>query len=71
LSERQKGIVLKITDEKSDLLHYLDTLGLVPGVSFEILEKAPFNGPITLKVGTVNRALSREMASVIQVKKTT
>jgi DtxR family Mn-dependent transcriptional regulator len=70
LSEREKGIVVKITDEKSDLLRYLDTLGLVPGACIEILEKAPFNGPITLKVGSTNHAISRAMASVIQVKRT-
>jgi DtxR family Mn-dependent transcriptional regulator len=69
LNEREKGIVVKITDEKSDLLRYLDTLGLVPGASIEILEKAPFNGPITLKVGSTNRALSRAIASIIQVKR--
>lgn len=70
LNERKKSIVIKITDEKPDLLRYLNTIGLVPGASIEILEKAPFNGPITLKIGTTNRALSRAMASVIQVKKT-
>jgi DtxR family Mn-dependent transcriptional regulator len=71
LSEQERGIVVKITDEKSDLLRYLDALGLVPGASIEILEKAPFNGPITLKIGSTNRAVSRAIASVIQVKRTT
>jgi DtxR family Mn-dependent transcriptional regulator len=71
LNERQKGIVVKITDEKSDLLRYLDTLGLVPGASIEILEKAPFNGPITLKIGSINHAISRVMASIIQIRRTT
>jgi DtxR family Mn-dependent transcriptional regulator len=71
LNEQEKGIVAKITDEKSDLLRYLDTLGLVPGASIKILERAPFNGPITLKIGSTNHAISRAMASVIQVKRTT
>jgi len=70
LHEKEQGRIVKITDEKSDLLHYLDTLGLVPGASIEILERAPFNGPITLKVGATSRALSRAMASIIQVKST-
>jgi len=69
LKERERGIIVKITEEKSDLLHYLDTLELVPGASVEILEKAPFNGPITLKIGSSSHALSRKMASIIQVKK--
>jgi len=70
LNEREQGIIVKITEEKSDLLHYLGTLELLPGASIEVLEKAPFNGPITLKVGATSRALSRVMASIIQVKRT-
>jgi len=70
LNEREQGTIVKITEEKSDLLRYLDTLGLVPGASLEIVEKAPFDGPITIKVGATNRALSRAMASIIRVKRT-
>jgi len=70
LDEGEQGTIVKITEERADLLHYLDTLGLVPGASIEILEKAPFNGPITLKIGATNRALSPAMASVIRVKRT-
>jgi len=70
LNEKEQGTIVKITEERSDLLHYLDTLGLVPGVSIEILEKAPFKGPITLKVGASSRALSPAIASIIEVKPT-
>ena len=70
LNEREQGIIVKITDEESDLLHYLDKIGLVPGASIEIVEKAPFNEPITLKVDGTTRALSCSMASIIQVKRT-
>jgi DtxR family Mn-dependent transcriptional regulator len=70
LNEREQGIIVKITEEKADLLRYLDTMGLVPGASLEIVGKAPFNGPITIKVGRTNRALSREVASIIKVKRT-
>ena len=69
LNEKEQCIVMKITEEKSDLLRYLDTLGLVPGTTIEVLEKAPFDGPITLKVGGTSRALSRVLASIIQVKR--
>jgi DtxR family Mn-dependent transcriptional regulator len=71
LDEGEKGIEVKITDEQSNLLHYLDTIGLVPGASIEILEKAPLDGPISIKVDESNRALSRMTASVIQVRRTT
>lgn len=70
LNEAEQGIVVKITEERSDLLHYLDTIGLVPGVSVEVLEKAPLNGPITIKVDATGCAISREVASTIKVKRT-
>jgi len=70
LNEKEQGIIVRITEEKSDLLHYLGTLGLAPGVTIEILEKAPFDGPITLEVDGTSHALSLEVASIIQVKRT-
>ena len=70
LTVGEQSTIVKITEERSDLLHYLDKLGLVPKASIEILEKAPFNGPITVKVGSTNHAISRAVASIIQVKRT-
>lgn len=70
LNEREQGTIVKITEEKADLLRYLGTIGLVPGASLEVVGKAPFNGPITIKVGRTNSALSREVASIIKVKRT-
>lgn len=63
------GVVVKITEEEPDLLRYLATLGLRPGAFLEVMEKAPLNDPITIKVAGVNRAVSRKMAAVIKVKK--
>ena len=69
LNPGEGGIIIKITEEKHDLLQYLATLGLVPGVSVKIEEKAPFNGPIIVKAMGASYALGRNVASVIWVKK--
>jgi len=69
LNAGEKGTIVKVTDEREDILQYLGKLGLVPGASVEIEEKAPFNGPIMVKVGSANYALGRNVASVIWVKK--
>jgi len=63
------GTVAKITDERPELLQYLSTLGIVPGANVVIAEKAPFEGPITVKVMDARYALGRSVASVIWVKK--
>lgn len=69
LNPQEGGVIVKITEEEPDLLRYLATLGLRPGAFVEVVEKAPFNGPITVKVAGADRVLSRKVATVIKVKK--
>lgn len=69
LAVGERGVIVKITEERSDLLSYLSKLSLAPEVSIEILEKAPFDGPITVKVGSTSHAISRMIATIIQVKR--
>jgi DtxR family Mn-dependent transcriptional regulator len=66
----EEGVIVKVTDERQELLQYLSTLGLVPGANVQIEEKAPFNGPIMVRVMGASYALGRKVASVIWVKKT-
>ncbi len=65
----EKGTIVKVTDEREDILQYLGKLGLVPGASVEVEDKAPFEGPIMVRVGNANYALGRNVASIIWVKK--
>jgi len=69
LNPKEEGIIVKIAEEESNLLQYLAELGLTPGTPIEVVEKAPFNGPITVKVNKTDRALSLKVASIIEVKK--
>jgi len=69
LDLRDRGTIIKVTEEKDEVLRYLATLGLIPGACVEVEEKAPFNGPIIVKVMGARYALGREIASVIYVKK--
>jgi DtxR family Mn-dependent transcriptional regulator len=69
LKQGEGGIITKITDERRDMLQYLATLGLVPGATILIEEKAPFNGPIMIKIMGTSYALGKNVASVIWVKR--
>jgi DtxR family Mn-dependent transcriptional regulator len=69
LGNGEEGVIVKVTNEKPELLQYLVTLGLVPGANVQIEEKAPFNGPIMVKVMGASYALGRNVASVIWVKR--
>ncbi|MFQ6081363.1 MAG: metal-dependent transcriptional regulator [Candidatus Bathyarchaeia archaeon] len=69
LKPGEGGIVVKITEERRDMLQYLASLGLMPGTLVEIEEKAPFNGPIIVKTRGASYALGHDVASVIWVRK--
>ena len=65
----EERIIARITSEEPELLKYFNRLGLKPERSIEIIEKAPFNGPLTIKIGESIHALDHRLASIIMVKK--
>lgn len=54
-----------------DIIAFLDTLGLRPGVQVEVREKHPFDGPLVLRVGGVDRTLGATIANQIFVREIT
>jgi DtxR family Mn-dependent transcriptional regulator len=46
-----KGTVSRVRTDDPEKLKYFASLGLVPGAGFELIGRAPFNGPMRLKVG--------------------
>ncbi len=52
-----------------DLVRFLETLGLRPGVVVEVREKHPFDGPIVLRVDGHERTVGDRVARQIYVKK--
>jgi len=64
----EKGVIVKIADERPELLQYLETLGLKPDTFLEVVQKAPFSGPITVRVDGKDHALSRKIAGFIGVR---
>ena len=43
-------MVGRVRDQNPELLRYLEQQGVLPGVELTIIEKAPFDGPINLKI---------------------
>ncbi len=53
LANAPEGVTLEIKavqDEDSELLRYMESLGLRPGVLLTVVSRAPFNGPISVTV---------------------
>lgn len=53
----------------AEVVAFLDTLGLRPGVEVEVREKHPFDGPLVLRVQGEDRTVSEKVANQIYVKK--
>lgn len=66
---RDRAVLVKITEENSDMLRYLASLGLMPGAVVEVQEKAPFEGPMIVKVMGATYALGRNVASVVEARR--
>lgn len=43
--------VQRVSDGDPDLLRYLERIGLMPRTRLHVVDKAPFGGPITLRIG--------------------
>ncbi len=61
--------IVKITDEEPKLLCYLATLGLMPRKQIRMEQRAPFSGPVMVKVGIAVYAIGRKIAESIWVRK--
>jgi DtxR family transcriptional regulator, Mn-dependent transcriptional regulator len=67
LETGEKATVERIPDGDGELLRYLSKLKLTPGRRVEVRESAPFDGPLTVRVGGADHAISRELAAQIGV----
>src|ERR671922_617267 len=62
-----KATVERVPDGDGELLRYLSELKLTPGSRLEVREAAPLDGPLTVRIGGADHAISRELAAQIGV----
>jgi DtxR family Mn-dependent transcriptional regulator len=68
LAPGDRAVIGCITEEKSDLLRYLASLGLLPDTPITVESVAPFNGPLLVRVCGSQYALGREVTDKIMVR---
>jgi DtxR family Mn-dependent transcriptional regulator len=64
----ERLVVRAVADEDAARLRYLGSLGLRPDTTLLVLSVAPFDGPITVRVGEAEHALGRTLAATISVE---
>jgi DtxR family transcriptional regulator, Mn-dependent transcriptional regulator len=65
----QDFVISRVTTHDADKLEYLGTLGLKPGTHLQLVERAPFNGPLQLRANGQTRVIGHELAGVLRVCK--
>jgi len=68
LDVKMRGIILKIVEEKTEILQQLQRLGLTPGKNIEVEERLP-TGSLTVRLGDESLRLNHKLASIIYVKR--
>jgi DtxR family Mn-dependent transcriptional regulator len=68
LAVEEHGIIRQVLVQDSNRLRYLAGLGLVPGAEVRLVAREPFDGPIIVRVDSVNHVLDPRLAQTIIVE---
>jgi len=64
----QRATVDVIQPEKGDILEYLASRGIIPGVEIELVEIGPLDGPRIVAINGKQLAIGRDLAKRIRVR---
>jgi len=70
--EGNRVVVMRVSEyaeNVAELLDYLGNRGVTPGALVTVVEIAPLEGPLTLKVGARTISMSREVANFVWVRR--
>jgi DtxR family Mn-dependent transcriptional regulator len=63
----ERGEIVRVCDQHPERLRYLAGLGLVPGATLAVVASAPFDGPVSVRIGDVVHPIDRRLAREIYV----
>ncbi len=69
LETGMSGVLRRVPDEDAAALRYLAELDLRPGVALHVVDRAPFNGPLRVRVGDVVHTIGAELSRALQVER--
>lgn len=62
--------VVRVSDRNGELLRYLSEIELTPGTELTLVARAPFDGPLTLTIGTREQLIGPALARQVLVAAT-
>ncbi len=63
----QKVRVEQVSDKDPEMLRYLGKIGIYPDVELQVIDKAPFDGPLTVRIGKTEHHLGSGLTDNILV----
>jgi DtxR family transcriptional regulator, Mn-dependent transcriptional regulator len=66
----ESAAVTRVSDRHPEKLRYLVARGIVPGARITVVRRAPFGGPLTLRVGRKQHGIDHDLAQHVLVSPT-
>jgi DtxR family Mn-dependent transcriptional regulator len=63
-----RGVFVRVSDSDPEMLRYLAERGITPGDHFEIVERQPFDGPLSTRFGERVHVLGGGLARAMRVE---
>jgi len=63
----ESGRLVRVSDANPEMLRYLGQRGIAPGDAFDVVDRQPFGGPLTLRFGERTEAIGGELARAMHV----
>jgi DtxR family Mn-dependent transcriptional regulator len=67
LEAGQSGVFTRISDSDPEMLRYLSERGIAPGDALEVVERQPFDGPLSVRFASHEHALGGTLARMMRV----
>lgn len=67
----ESAYMVRVSDKNPSLLRYLAEIALQPGALVTLVSKAPFDGPISLRIGDQEQAVGPSLAAQVHVEPVT
>jgi DtxR family Mn-dependent transcriptional regulator len=67
LEAGDRGRFVRISDSAPEMLRYLDDRGIGLGDELEVLERQPFDGPLTVRFGAESHVLGGGLARAMRI----
>jgi DtxR family Mn-dependent transcriptional regulator len=62
------GTLVRVSDSDPEMLRYLSRRGITPGDRFEVTDKQPFDGPLSVRFGNEEHVLGGALAGAMKTE---